>query len=671
MAEIRRVLLCGNPNTGKTTLFNTMAKAREKASNWHGVTVSVKEKAFNYNGKEFLLCDLPGIYSLEGISKEEELSSNFIKENLNEIVVCVADANNLKRNLLLTLELKEICPNLILAVNMASEVKCFDAEKLSKNLGVKVVSIDARKKKSVNVLLQAIFEMSDKSKSNEKSLNGLLANVVNDRLDNFEKEIANKFGYVDDVLKKSGYDKIDAYGQSKLDKVFLNPILSPIIFMLVMGLVFYITFGSVGTWFANVFSSFMDGVMQEFVNLLSKTIKNEGVIWFIKEGAIGGVLAVLGFLPQIILMSMCLNILEDFGYLSRVAFMFDGFLKKFGLTGRSIFSLIMGFGCTTSAIITTRNLNGSKLRERTTLLLPFMSCSAKLPIYAVICSAFFAKHKALFVFCLYIFAVLIMLLVAYILKTAQKTQKDEVFILEMPKYRFPSFKKVFSDAMSSAKSFVVKVGGAILISSMVIFLLYNFKYNLRIAQNHEESIINMLSSKLSFLFTPLGFGFAGAVVAIVSGLVAKEMVVSSLCLVNACTMAELSTSLLNPTSAVHFTHLSAISFLIFILLYSPCLSALMCVKKELGTKVMIKSFFLQLGLAYFVSMLVYVSGLLFSKGLWWASVLLLISLAVIMFVVIKLIRKKNIQVKFGKNCCDCKGVNCGDYCIQGKGHSSC
>ncbi len=658
-----KVLLCGNPNTGKTTLFNTMAKAKEKASNWHGVTVDVKQKSFKIEDKEFMLCDLPGIYSLEGISKEEELSAEFIKENINEIVVCVLDANNLKRNLLLAVELKNICKNLILAVNMANEVKCFDAEKLSEFIGLKVIPIDARKKKSVDKLKQAILKMSEEvNEQDNSSLNKALS-FINSGLDNFEEKVKDKFGFIDDILKKSGYDKIGAYGQSKLDKILLNAFWSPIIFILVMGLVFFITFGPVGTFFSSMFSSFMQSVTDSIVDLLSRAIKSEGVMWFIKEGAIDGVLAVLGFLPQIILMSMCLNILEDFGYLSRVAFMFDGFLKRFGLTGKAVFSLIMGFGCTTSAIITTRNLNGKKLRERTVMLLPFMSCSAKLPIYAVICSAFFVKYKAVIVFGLYLFAILLMLFVAFVMKLVSKKQDEEVFILEMPKFRVPTIKKVFSDAISSAKSFVLKVGGAILISSMVIFLLYNFKFNLQVTSNHNESIINVLSSKLEFLFVPLGFGMAGAVVSIVSGLVAKEMVVSSLCLVNACTLSELGLSLTNSSSAVHFTFASAISFLVFILLYSPCISSLMCTKKEISTKHMLKSFFLQFLIAYFVSMVVYLIGHLFEMGLWWISVLLLIFLAVIIFVVLKLIKKKNIKVDTKLVCTSCKGEKCGDYCL--------
>jgi len=662
-----KVLLCGNPNTGKTTLFNTMAKAKEKASNWHGVTVDVKEKNFSFMGKEFTLCDLPGIYSLEGISTEEELSSNYIRENVNEIVVCVVDANNLKRNLLLALELKQICKKTILAVNMASEVKSFDAKKLEDNLGIKVVPIDARKKKSVNKLKEEIVKISEFDNiSNTLTLQNKVSNIITTGLDNFEKAVQNKFGFIDDVLKKSGYDKIDKYGQSKIDKVLLNPFLSPLIFILVMAVVFFITFGPIGSVFSKTFSFFMQGVTDKIIDLISKVIKNENIIWFVKEGAVDGVLAVIGFLPQIILMAMCLNVLEDFGYLSRVAFMFDGFLKKFGLTGRAVFSLVMGFGCTTSAIITTRNLNGGALRKRTVMLLPFMSCSAKLPIYSVICSVFFSKYKALFVFLLYFFAILLMLLVSYIMKIIKKVQNEDIFILEMPKFRVPSVKKVISDSFNVAKSFVVKVGGAILISSLIIFFLYNFNFSLRITANHSESIINVLASKLKFLFKPLGFGCAGAVVAIVSGLVAKEMVVSTLCLVNACTFSMLGESLLNSGSPVHFSQASAISFLVFILLYSPCVSALVCTKKELGFKVMIKSFVLQFVLAYVVSMLVYFIGCLITINLWWVAVLLLISLAVILFVMLKLIKKKNIKVDAEKLCGLCKGETCGDFCVQRK-----
>ena len=382
MASIKKILLCGNPNTGKTTLFNMLTKSKEKASNWHGVTVSVKEKSLSINDKEFVVCDLPGIYSLEGISEEEKLSASYILEHKEDIIVCVVDVNNLKRNLLLAVELKEICKNLILAVNFAKEIKDFSSEKLEQNLGVKVIPIDATNNKSVEKLKNAIYEVYEQNKK-EKATSGAITNYIIEKLDNFEEKVKDKFENIDNVLEKSGYNKISAYGQSKIDKVLLNPVLSPIIFIFVMGIVFFITFGFIGQEITGVFQVVIDSTVEWVVNFLGGLIKNDKALIFIKDGLLNGVVAVLGFLPQIILLSMCFSVLEDFGYLSRVAFMFDGFLKKFGLTGRAIFSLLLGFGCTTSAVITTRNLNSESLRKRAVLSLArrFSSMAVSATVY--------------------------------------------------------------------------------------------------------------------------------------------------------------------------------------------------------------------------------------------------------------------------------------------------
>lgn len=658
---MRKVLLCGNPNTGKTTLFNTLSKSNEKASNWHGVTVGVKEKVFKIKDENFILCDLPGIYSFNGLSEEEKISSNYIIENKDEMIVCVVDANNLKRNLLLVLEIKNITNNLIVAVNMANEVKCLDEKKLSENLGVKVVCIDARKKKSVNKLKSAICDFNIKTLKQNNEFSGFLSNVINDKLDKFENYVQDKFGYIDELLVKSGYDKIGAYGQSKLDKVLLNPFLAPLIFLGIMALTFFITFGFIGEIFTSMFNGFMNGVAEEVFSFLSVKLKNDNLLLFLKEGIISGVLTVLGFLPQILLMSLCLNILEDFGYLSRVSVMFDGYLKKIGLSGKSIFSLVMGFGCTTSAVITTRNLGLKEERGKTVLALPFVSCSAKLPVYSVICSVFFAKYKAFCVFCLYIFAILLMVLVMYIFKCLEKTQNDNFFILELPKYRVPKLKKVFMDSFSVVKSFVLKIGFSILISSVVVYLLYNLNFKMQVVTNKAESIIYVLADKFSFILAPLGLNMAGVLIALISGLVAKEMVVSSLVIINSCDISVLGETLIDSSSVVHFSSLTSIVFLVFVLLYSPCVSSLISVRKELGVRVMFKSFLLQSFIAYLVSFIVYILGLFVVKGMWWLSLILCISLAIIMIVVIKLIKRKNIHVETNIKCLNCEGNRCGNY----------
>lgn len=632
-----KVILAGNPNTGKTTLFNTLTNSFEHASNWHGVTVDVKQKQYEYAGKKFEVCDLPGLYSLDAYSKEEKIASDFIEQNRDAVVVCILDANNLKRNLFLALELKEKTPNLIFAVNMAKEVKSFDAKKLEQELGVKTLAIDARKKKSAKTLKEIIADFA---------IEQIVPNKTLEQFDmsDFEKKSKQKFQEIADLLNRIGYQQNGLYGKSKLDKIVLSKFGSFVIFALVMGLVFFITFGTIGNTFSEKVNDIFGALSVKLYDFFQGFIKNELILRFINEGVIAGALSVTSFLPQIILLFACLNFLEDFGYLSRVAFMFDPFFKRLGLTGRSAFSLIMGFGCTTTAIMTSRNLDNKNLQKRTSILLPFMSCSAKLPIFAVIASTFFAKYKALIVFSLYLFAILLMVVVALIFSKKDKEQEEQTFLLEMPKYRAPSLSKVLKNALTAGKNFIVRVGGAIVLSSVVIFMLYNFSFKFQyVGQNSENSVLYVLAKLLSWIFKPLGFGSVGATIAIFSGFVAKEMVVSSLAIVNKVPVDGLALSLASSSSAVWFSPISAISFLVFVLLYTPCVSACIMMKKENGRKTMWLSIGLQIVIAYLASFLVYniLSSIVKRQYGFLAGLLILVALAG--FAVIKYLKKKNIK----------------------------
>lgn len=632
-----KVILAGNPNTGKTTLFNTLTNSFEHASNWHGVTVDVKQKQYEYAGKKFEVCDLPGLYSLDAYSKEEKIASDFIEQNRDAVVVCILDANNLKRNLFLALELKEKTPNLIFAVNMAKEVKSFDAKKLEQELGVKTLAIDARKKKSAKTLKETIADFA---------IEQIVPNKTLEQFDmsDFEKKSKQKFQEIADLLNRIGYQQNGLYGKSKLDKIVLSKFGSFVIFALVMGFVFFITFGTIGNTFSEKVNDIFGALSVKLYDFFQGFIKNELLLRFINEGVIAGALSVTSFLPQIILLFACLNFLEDFGYLSRVAFMFDPFFKRLGLTGRSAFSLIMGFGCTTTAIMTSRNLDNKNLQKRTSILLPFMSCSAKLPIFAVIASTFFAKYKVLIVFSLYLFAILLMVVVALIFSKKDKEQEEQTFLLEMPKYRAPSLSKVLKNALTAGKNFIVRVGGAIVLSSVVIFMLYNFSFKFQyVGQNSENSVLYVLAKLLSWIFKPLGFGSVGATIAIFSGFVAKEMVVSSLAIVNKVPVDGLALSLASSSSAVWFSPISAISFLVFVLLYTPCVSACIMMKKENGRKTMWLSIGLQIGIAYLASFLVYniLSSIVKRQYGFLAGLLILVALAG--FAVIKYLKKKNIK----------------------------
>lgn len=651
-----KVILAGNPNTGKTTLFNTLTNSFEHAGNWHGVTVDVKKKTYDYMGEKVEVYDIPGLYSLDAYSKEEKIASDFIENNKNAIVVCLLDANNLKRNLFLGLELKRKTPNLIFAVNMANEVKGLDVKRLEQAVGVKTIAVDARKKRSVKGLKQQIADFVVEQIIPQKTIEKF-------EIGDFEKKSKEKFQEIANLLNQIGYKKNGVYGNSRLDKFVLSKVGAYVVFAIVMGLVFFITFGKLGTLFSNFVNAIFSKMADKFLNSISGIVKNELLFRFISEGIVSGALSVIGFLPQIILLSSCLNFLEDFGYLSRVAFLFDPLFKKIGLTGRSAFSLIMGFGCTTTAIMTSRNLDNKKLQKKTAVLLPYMSCSAKLPIFAVIASTFFVKYKALMVFLLYLLAILVMLVVALVFSKKDSCSQEQTFLLEMPKYRVPSFSKILSDALVSAKHFIVRVGGAIVLSSMIVFLLYNFNFKLQyVGDGSENSILFCIASIIAPIFKPLGFGSVGAVIAVISGFVAKEMVVSSLAIINKVSVESLALSLVNPQSAVCFSPLSAISFAVFVLFYTPCLSACLMMKKEIGKRVMWQSIVLQSFVAYFLSFLVYSlpNAILSKQYGFFAGIVIFVALMV--WGVIKYIKRKNIQVVklCHKNCKSCKNYSGGE-----------
>lgn len=633
---MNRVILMGNPNTGKTTLFNSLTKSHEKASNWHGVTVEVKTKKYKFENTVFEVCDLPGVYSLNGYSKEEKIANDFLKQNKNSLVVNICDANNLERNIILTLDLIKNGYNILLAVNMCNENHQCDYAKLSKSLGIKIIQIDARKNKSVDVIKSEILDYYSNQKT-QKTLKTI-------------KKLINSDEIIKNIAKNH---QIDPYKKSdKIDKFVLNKFIFLPLFLFSILSVFYITFGPIGSCFSNILSI----IFNLFISLLRKiflciNIQNIIFLDFFFDGILGAVSSVVGFVPQIVMLVFFLNLLEDIGFMSRVAFMFDGALKKIGLSGKALFSLMMGFGCTTSAVLVTRNLENKKLRKRTVLLLPFMSCSAKLPVFLVVASLFFEKYKFLFVFLLYVFGVVVSVIFASISKKIIKDD-ETFFILEMPKYRFPNFKKILTDVWVTICDFFVKIGTIILFFSSIVWFLQNFSYDFKYlnGDNFTSSLLYFISSKVAFIFAPLKINSPGVVCALLLGIVAKEMVVVGLAMINgvAGVSAEaLSLSLLSSSSICYFTKTTSVIFLIFILLYSPCLSAISTIKNELGGKTAAFVFFFQFALSYFVSF--FVLKFIESSVLRFAFYFILF-LDILLFVVLKLGQDK----KCWGNCNACR-----------------
>lgn len=641
---MKKIILIGNPNTGKTTLFNTLTGASEHVGNWHGVTVDVKERTF-LSVKNVVLVDLPGLYSLDAFSPEEKISADFLKQNKNSLVINICDANNLSRNLYLTMQLLERGLNVCLAINMAKELKggAKIFEKIESVLGVKVFPIDARKKRSCKKLVNFCLDYAgtsdqkrDKKIGAETLTDGHTSVSTQQRINKDTSRCAGKdkaMGAVTDTalknLAKERYAKIDAllmrvgvskageYGKSKLDRVLFNRFGAVAVFIALFAVIFFVTFGKFG---ATLSGAVCNGFA--FVkNLLFPFLAAESGNWFfsfLNDGVFGGVVSVLSFLPQIMLLFLFINLLEDIGYLSRVAFMLDGKLARVGLTGRAVFSLLMGFGCTTSAAITTRNLDDKLLRRRTTLMLPNFSCSAKLPIFACICGVFLKNISVFAVFALYLLGVGVSLIIALVsAKVDGRKAGNSVspsFLMEMPKMRAPSISKILKAVWGHAKEFVVRVGSVILAMSILVWFINSFNFKLQFVGAEGSTILKFLGHILAPIFAPLGFNSDAIAVALLTGLVAKEMVLGALVLANgAAGVQALGATLINPLSPAHFSAASAISFLVFVLLYPSCISSISAIRKEMGKKTMWLSVGLQFGIAYVMSFIAYEIS---KNGLW-------------------------------------------------------
>ena len=646
-----KIILAGNPNTGKTTLFNSITHKNYHVGNWHGITVQTAEEQFKFGKTVGQIADLPGLYSLNFHSAEEKVAHDYLQNNKDAVVVCVLDANNLKRNMLLALELAEQNYNLVLAVNMANEMPQLDFDALEKLLGIKVFAIDARNPKSVKNFLSSLLKISNFGHAKLPYLFRLANNLQDCAL--------TRYQYIDKVLSQICYPS-KVYGTSRLDKLFYNKYLALPIFLLVMLAVFAITFGAIGQNFSIIVSS----LFEKFADLINSALVKLNIsAWahsLISNGVVAGIGVVVSFIPQIVLLNLCINFLEDIGYFSRVAFMFDSFFKKIGLSGKSIMSIFLGYGCSASAMLTTRALDDINLRKRTALVLPFASCNAKMPIYLVVCSAFFSSHKVLVVFLMYLFSILIGLFVSFVASRI-KPQKTSVLMMEMPPIRVQRFSKTIKNAASSTIDFVKRVGSTIVLCSIFIWVLSNISFGFEYCTNIEHSILYSVSRIISPVLAPIGLNNWAIVVALVVGLSAKEMIVSCLAISNGVvgSLPLLAASLTNPASPAHLTVASAISFLVFVLLYTPCYSTIAVASKEIGKKFAANMFFFQFAVAYTFAFVAYRFSSMIVAGKIIELVIVLFVLALCISLVLIYIHKSK-----KKKCASCKGNFCGKNCLS-------
>lgn len=698
------VNLVGNANTGKTTLFNSLTGAHEHVGNWHGVTVEEKAKRYSFKGQEINIVDLPGIYSLTSLSYEEKVAVDYILKTPDRLVVNICDASNLQRNLYLTLGLLELGVPVILAVNQIDKkpICKIDYKSLGNMLGIKVIPINARDKSTLGELNDAILDFGNGQKNSDrkilpyiKSLNldfsrlgkideklkvfyaikllekdeeiAKRLNMKTDELSDHIEEVAKtRYGYIDQILSACMSKQTAVYGRSKFDKIVMNRFLAFPIFLLFLAVAFYLTFFSIGAWCSDGLSFLLDSAFKPLLSWLTGLFgQSSWIVSFFETAIVGALGSILGFLPQVALLFLFLSILEDSGYLSRIAFVFEDILGKVGLSGKSVYTLLMGFGCSTTAVLTARNMEDKNSKIKTGLLTPYMSCSAKFPIYAVLGGAFFGAKNIFVILGLYLLGVVVAILLSFILEKTLLKSKEQTFILEFPPYRSMSLKRVLSVLWDNVKLFLIRVGTLIVSMNVIVWILGNFSFTFSyVASSGGASMLESLGKILAPIFIPLGFGSWGLVSALIAGLIAKEVIVSSIAMFNHVDEASeslIGSSVKDPTSAVYFSSPSAvIAYLVFSLLYFPCLATASVLSKEIGKKWTFIGIIIELLVAYFVAMMVYnISRLIEIFGFWKVfvvAVLIIIVLCAICYL-IKFLRKKKscpYSSKCSGNCKGCK-----------------
>ena len=660
--------LAGNQNCGKTTLFNALTGSNQHVGNFPGVTVD--QKAGVIKGTDHQVVDLPGIYSIRPYTQEEIVTRDFILKSRPDAIINIVDATNIERNLYLTLQLLTLQVPTVIALNMMDELVgnggSVDVQKMSEALGVPVVPISAAKNQGITELVDTLIDTASRRvtpKVQDFCPEGpvhrcihAVCHIIEDHaqriniarrfcamkliegeqdffdaleLSQNEKELIEHT--VIEMEHETGLDRNAALADMRynfiekvcgecvvkakesrehrrsmqIDKVLTHRIFAIPLFIAIMGLVFFLTFNVVGAFLSDVMSYAIDGLTLLADRALTAYGINPVVHSLVIDGIFAGVGSVVSFLPLIVTLFFFLSILEDSGYMARVAFVMDKLLRKIGLSGRS-FVPMLGFGCSVPAIMATRTLSSNRDRKMTILLTPFMSCSAKIPIYTLFAAAFFPGHELLVMLALYFGGILVGILVALVLKNTAFKGNPVPFVMELPNYRFPSAKSVVLLMWEKAKDFLTRAFTVIFMATVIIWFMQTFDTRLNVVENSASSILAALGRLVSPIFAPLGFSDWRMVTALVSGFTAKEAVVSTFGVILGVSTEQLG-------AALHslFTTASAASFLAFCLLYTPCVAAVSTIKTELksGWKT-VGIVFAQCMVAWLAAFVVYHVGLL-------------------------------------------------------------
>lgn len=639
------IALAGNQNCGKTTLFNQLTGSNQHVGNFPGVTVEHKMgEIIGY--KNYSLVDLPGIYSIRPYSGEEKVTRNFIIDKKPDAIINIADATNIERNLYLTLQLIEMGKPMVLALNMMDELLgnhgSVDISKLSERLGIPVVPISAAKNDGVDELMRVVSETAQarlKPRRIDFCSAGpvhrcihTVSHVVEDHAERIgvpsrfaatrvieqDEDIINslklseneleliehavvemetesildrnaaladmRYRFIEAVCSEcvvKAQESREAQRSVKIDKVLTNKYLAIPMFIAIMAFIFWMTFSVVGQRLSDLLGMGIDKLTVLVDNALTAYGLNPTVQSLVIDGIFAGVGSILSFLPIIVVLFFFLAILEDTGYMSRVAFVMDKLLRKIGLSGRSFVPMLIGFGCSVPAIMATRTLSSERDRKMTMLLIPFMSCSAKIPIYAVFTAAFFPNNGALVMTLLYLGGILVGIIAAMVLNKTAFSGNPVPFVMELPNYRMPSLKSVLLLMWEKAWDFIRRAFTIIFVATIVIWFLQHFDAKLNVVSSDSTtSLLSIIGMWMAPVFAPLGFADWRVVTSLVTGLMAKEAVISTLGV-----LLNVGTDALAGAIAGLFTMRSALSFLTFALLYTPCVAAISTIKRELGSTV--------------------------------------------------------------------------------------
>lgn len=675
------VAFIGNPNCGKTSLFNAYTGAKLKVANWPGVTVEKKEGFYYFKGNECKLVDLPGIYSLTSYTMEEKLSRKYILEDEVDVIVDVADASSLERNLYLTLQLIELGKPVVLALNMMDIVEErgmeIDMHRLPEMLGIPVIPVSARKKTGLEVLMHAVIHHRDKNqpeglehhhdeckKSNhrhnhhdecvmvysdeiEDLIDAVTERLVKEYPDmknyrwhaikmlemdeevkkshpldvddlvhrSYEQDIINqKYDFIEEVVNECLVNKENKSRMTdRADRIFTNKILGLPVFLGIMALVFFLTF-SVGDSMKGIFETGLDWLSQGSRGFLEGIGTNEVIVSLIVDGIIAGVGGILTFLPNIFMLFLALAFLEDSGYMARVAYVMDGIMGKLGLSGRAFIPMVLGFGCSVPAIMASRTLEDPRDRLKTILVTPFMSCSARLPIYVIFSQMFFPDNALVVTYSMYVIGLAVAVLVAMAINKIDGRKVTHSLLIELPEFKAPNARSIAIYVWEKVRDYLSKAGTTIFIASIIIWVILNFGTN-GLVTDMSDSFGASLGKMIAPVLSPAGLNHWQLVVALIAGVAAKEIVVSSMGILYGITnissqagMAAMSAGL----AASGFGALNAYAMMAFCLLYIPCAATIATIKKETASwKWTGFAVLFQLGTAYVVSVMIYQIGRLF------------------------------------------------------------